>query len=374
MFRFKSLIFGLSALFLAHVAEAQNFVFRNLLINGEALIGNAGTATLTGVNTTATYGADGFAGFANNAGSSVVVGRSTANLPLGFQQAFSLNRTAANTNTTQACLVQEVETAKVKAIAGQNMVLSAYVASGVTFSATSANAQITVIGGTGTDEGLATLLSGWTGATTIVANTLVPTTTTYGRVGVIFNVPTTVTELAVEFCFTPVGTAGATDTLFVTGAQLEVQAGLCPAVPVGTAPVAASAAAVSCASNYDHLSIEIETMRAARYFQQWTETAAGTNNVAVGQSTSTSVAQFTLGLSVPMRVAPTLAFTAGGLKVLVGTTATAITSGPAAVASSQSSYAITFTATTGTSQTLGQAVTLQGSSAGTGIITASARF
>ena len=353
---------------LPDIASAQSFSTpRNLLVNGEALVANTGGVTLTGVNTTATYGADGFAGFANNAAASVVVGRSTSNLPTEFQQAFSLNRTAANASTQQACMVQEIESSKVRTVAGKNMVFTAYLAVGATFSGALSNAQVTVIGGTGSDEGLATLLSGWAGATTIVNNTLVPVTTAYGRVGVLFNIPITVTELAVEVCWTPVGVAGATDTLFMTGAQLEVQGGGCPAVPVGTAPQAASAASVSCASLYEHLNIQTEIFRAARYFQQINEVNAV---IAPCVTTASNVQACMISLSVPMRVAPTVTVVAGGFQMIIdGAAGTAIIT----MAGGTSSITTAIVTAANTTTVAAHGLALRGSLT-TGMIAASARF
>lgn len=326
--RLLSLLAASAALVLPFTAQAQTGFnsFRNLLINGEALIANTGGVTLTGLNTTPTYGADGFAVFSNAAGASVVAGRSTANLPTGFQQAFSLQRTAANANTTQACLVQEIETARIKAVAGQNLTFSFFAAVGATFTGAGSNAQVTVIGGTGTDEGLATLLSGWAGATTIVNNQLVPLTTAFSRQGVTFALPSTVTELAVEVCWTPVGTAsGTTDVLFMTGAQLEVQQGTCPAVP-GSAGYT-SQVAQACASQYEHLAIELEAPRTERYFRQFNEA-----NVQLTGFTCTVTGANTQNcgvlLSPAMRAAPTATITAGGLQMIIdGAAATAIVTG-----------------------------------------------
>lgn len=325
-------------------AQAGQTSYRNLLVNGEASLNNPGTATLTAINTTPTYATDGFAVFSNNASASVVAGRSTANLPTGFAAAFSLNRTAANANLTQACMVQAIETARLLPFAGQNLVLTGFLAAGATFSAAGAQAQITVISGTGTNETLATLLSGWAGATTIVSNQLTPAlTTAFQRVGVVFALPATATELAVEFCFTPVGTAGATDTLFLTGAQLEVAntipgQGQCPAIPVGTAPASFTQASVTCGTNYEHKPIEAEQFLAARYFQGFPEVNAMMAPCAV---TGANLSVCSFPLSPPMRIAPTSSITAGGLQVVIDGAAGAAMTTPATVASTTQACNIT---------------------------------
>jgi hypothetical protein len=363
--RLLSLFAAVAALALPIAGNAQTTGFRNLLVNGEALIANTGTATLTGVNTTPTYGADGFAGYSNNASASVIVGRSTANLPTGFQQAFSLQRTAANTNTTQACLVQEVESARVIPLQGQNVTFSFYGAVGATFSGASSQAQVNVVSGTGTDQGLSSLLSGWTGASTLVSNTAVTLSTAYSRNGVSFTVPTNATELAVQLCWTPVGTAGATDTLFMTGAQLELQLGTCPAVP-GSAGYTAQVAQ-ACASPYEHLPIEEEIARASRYFQQFNEA-----NVTLWPCmvTGSNTQACPITLPVQMRVAPTASISAGGLQMIIdGAAGTAVVSGAGATGTPNVCN-FTFANTT---TAAAHGVSLRGSLT-TGIMACSARF
>lgn len=369
---FKSPIFGalLSALLVVS-ANAQTFQTpRNLLINGEALVANTGTATLTGINTTATYGADGFAVFSNNAGASVVAGRSTANLPSGFQQAFSLQRTAANANLTQACFVQEIESARVIPYQGQVMTFSAYLAVGATYSAAGAIAQYNVIGGTGTDQGLAGLIAGtWTGQSNIVTNTSSGALlTSFGRTGVSFTVPTTVTELAVEICFTPVGTAsGTTDVLFMTGAQLEIQQGNCPAIP--GSPGYAAQVAQACATQYEHKGIEADTQQSARYFQQFNE-ANISSLVGSCIVTGANVQACSIILPTIMRIAPTMTITAGGLQMVIdGAGGVAIVTGAGGTGTT---YMAQWTFANTTSAAV-HSVGLRGTLT-TGILAASARF
>lgn len=332
MRKFRPFLGGLlAALLVAGVSgeaisqTTQQTSYRNLLVNGEATLNNPGTATLTGLNTTATYATDGFAVYSNNAGASVVAGRSTANLPTGFTAAFSLNRTAANANLTQACMVQVVETSRLLPFAGQNLVLTGYLAAGATFSAAGGAAQITVTSGTGTDQGLTGLLAAtWTGQTNIVASQSTGAIgAAFSRVGVVFNLPATATELAVQFCFTPVGTAGATDTLFLTGAQLEVAntapgQGQCPAIPVGAAPTTFTQASVTCGTSYEHKPIEAEISLAQRYFFQ----AAEVNTVMYKcTNTGANVQTCSVPLPVQMRAAPTASITAGGLQMIIDSAA-----------------------------------------------------
>lgn len=369
----KSAIVALVALALPLVANAQTPNPKNLIVNGEALFGQTGTATLTGINTTATYGADGFAVFSNNASASVVAGRSTANLPTGFQQAFSLQRTAANTNTTQACMVQEIESARIIPLQGQQMVFSSYLAVGATYSAAGAIAQYNVIGGTGTDQGLSSLIAAtWTGQANIVTNqSSGALLQSYGRTGVAFTVPATVTELAVEICFTPVGTASSTtDVLFATGAQLEIQQGACPAIP-GSAGYAAQVAQ-ACATQYEHKPIELEGFQVNRYFLQVNEAnVAGLNSSCYVQGANVQVC--VLSLPVPMRIAPVTTITAGGLQMVIdGAAATAIVTGAGTASAANSPFTANWTFANTTTAAV-HSVALRGSLT-TGLLAASARF
>lgn len=234
-------IFSLAAIFMAALlpglAGAQtvptfpSLTFKNLLHNPRMDIYPAGTSTvytsstlsgtLTGLNTTPTYLAARWAVWSNAAGASVTVANTTSNLPTGFSNAVTATRAAANTNTTQVCIGQEIKSSDVIALRGQNVALSAWVQAGGNFSGASSQASFVIFTGTGTDQGLATMLSGWTGAATPVS-TAVTISTTWTRYAVTGTIPSTATEATAAICWTPVGTAGAADAISVTGVQLEV--------------------------------------------------------------------------------------------------------------------------------------------------------
>lgn len=214
----------------AQAPTFPSFTFKNLLHNPRMDIYPATTSnvytsstisgTLTGLNTTPTYHAGRWAVWANAGGASVTVSNTTSNLPTGFANAETVLRAASNTSTQPICIGQQVRSADVIALQGQVVAFSAWIAAGGSFSAASSNVSFNIYTGTGTDQSLATFLSGWTGAATPVSTTQT-ISTTWRRYAVTGTIPSTATELLAAICWTPVGTAGSADSISVTGLQLE---------------------------------------------------------------------------------------------------------------------------------------------------------
>jgi len=193
----------------------------NLLIGGDFSTNpwQRGT-TFTGIATTNTYTADRWFGYAGT-GAAMTVSQSTGIGLAGFTKAARVQRPGANTNTTAHRIAQIVESANTVPMQGQACSLSFYARAGADFSAAGSALSIIVQTGTGTDEGNAALVSGWTGAASPLSTTQA-LTTTWARYT--FSVPVggTATELAVIFGFTPTGTAATNDWFEVTGVQLEI--------------------------------------------------------------------------------------------------------------------------------------------------------
>lgn len=334
--------------------------YRNLLDNGSFNTYQRGTTAVSSINTTATYHADRWAGYANNGSASVTLTNVTSSLPLGFANAEQVQRANSNANLQPIFLVQEISTADVTALQGQNVCLSAYLAAGANFSAASSKITAQVITGTGTDQGLSSLLAAtWTGQATTLNDTSQPLTTTFARftpASWCFAMPTNATEAAVQFGFTPVGTAGANDWFQITGAQLEVVP-LPPAGRTGSVP-----------SVFEQRPPSWEVTKLQRYFWQLTE--ANTPLAATCYVTGSNTQSCVLQNPVVMRSAPTAAVTAGGFQVVIdGAAATAVVSMAAAtgtVNTCQFSLGNTTTAAV-------HAVNLRGSGT-TGKVTCSADF
>jgi hypothetical protein len=204
----------------------------NFLIGGDAgqNLWQRGT---TGPSTTTTYlyNADAWFGWSGTSTAFTVSRDSTAAaLPTGSTYDFKMQRTASQTGVVQTCQSQIVRSLQSTYLAGHTVEFDFNVYTGANFSATSINAYITY--GTGTDDGAQKLAyglnaggggsSGWTGQTNATAGLLSGlTTSTSYRVAAVASLPTTATEVAVSVCFTPVGTAGTTDALYLSNLELR---------------------------------------------------------------------------------------------------------------------------------------------------------
>lgn len=354
---------GAALLVLPGIASAQILagqnepVYKNLLDNGAFNISQRGTTTISSITTTATYLHDRWAATAGTSTSSSIANSTgSPTLPTGFSNAALVQRTAAQTGLVNVCLVQEIPGSDIIPLQGQPVTLSFYLAAGANLSSASGAVVAQVTTGTGADEGLATWITGLTGAASAIptANKTVTPTTGYQRFAVTGTIPTTATEAVVNICFTPVGTAGTTDGIFVTGVQLER----------GTV-----------ATNFESRSVQMELAKAQRYFWQISDPAA---TVVIPSACFVTAANTTVkcGVFLPqqMRVAPatTVTSVAFGIVVTAGTagTCTAI----AATASSNTVNAIGLTCTTGGTIALGSATPLIGAAVASATLKASADF
>jgi hypothetical protein len=89
------------------------------------------------------------------------------------------------------------------------------------FSPASGNITVNLYSGTGTSD-KSGINGAFTGSATPIAATQAITTTLTNYSFSTAVLSSTVTQLALEFAWTPVGTAGATDTLFLTDVQVEI--------------------------------------------------------------------------------------------------------------------------------------------------------
>ena len=291
--------------------------FRNLLDNGAMVIQQRGTGAATAGTTSGcaitSYGADRWCMDVNvtsGAGQLTPI-TSTPSPPPGFTASLKMVRNSGALTQPQ-CTWQALSSADVTGLQGQTVMFSAYVQALAGLAAdqgtSTQTAQLVIITGTGTDQGLGVLRSAvgmtaspaitpaWTGIATLQSTTLaLPATPAWNRYnGAAVTVPTTVTELAVGVCFTPTATgSGSTDGIAFTGAQLEVL-GL-----NATAP-----------SSFEFRSKGVELGKVARYFTALTEPAAGAAVPIVGTAISATVSTSGYTFPVPMDTAPT--FTAYG--------------------------------------------------------------
>jgi hypothetical protein len=258
---------------------------KNALINGGFDVWQRGTSFAV---TSTAYTADRWQGYRFVAGATISrqVTNDTTNLP-NIQYCARVQRNAGNTATDQIWLSQSFETVNTIPFVGKTITLSYYARAGANYSAASNAMSVLLFTGTGTDQ---SINSGYTGsaATLNVSSTL---TTTWQRFSQLITIPTTATELAVQFRHTgPTGTAGANDYFEVTGVQLEL-----------------GSVATSFARNASTFQGELAACQ--RYYQRIN--TVGYQRYVIGQCNATTQALYYIPFSQQMRVNPTSVETTG---------------------------------------------------------------
>lgn len=302
------------------LAAYTNGVFgawRNVLVCGDFATcpWQRGTAASANITNTLTYYADQWWNL-GAAGSSINVTQITTSQTTGQGASLRFQRTAANADTNAICMGQVLETANSYQMQGQVVELSFWAKTGALYSAASSVGTWTIGTGTAANGSAANFAAGtWTGYAAAVAQNFT-LSTTWTRYSAVATIPAAAVQVGIKFCYTPVGTAGATDSVEFAGVQLAIN-------PSANANLGVSGEA------YQMLAFErrpalVETQLAQRYFYRVTE-AAGLQ-IAQGMVSATNVERANLALPVTMRAIPTCTFTAGGLSWDLEGTDTAVTS------------------------------------------------
>ena len=326
--------------------------FRNLIDGGDFSINPfqrnvpglaSGGALATPISSTPSYFADRF--FAAGGASSAILmaAASDACIP-GFNQSLKIYRQAGNASASPIYFGQVIETLDALRCQNQTVTLSFWARAGATYSGGALNVQ--VVYGTGSNQSAASLAaSTWTGQANAISAPQALTTgmTRYQFTGA---VPVAATQLAVLLSFTPSGTAGADDSVYINGVQLEIGAN---------------------ASPFERVDAQVVLEICQRYAWVMAEPAAGVV-VGAGQNTGASAQVFYMATPVQFMKAPTVNAAAGSFKTNQAGTATATTISPGAT---HTVNAISVNANS--SGTAGQATLLQGGG-GAGWILASADF
>lgn len=336
---------------------------RNYLDNGAMNVNQQGTGIQTCGTATApvatAFAADRFfcdVNVVSGAGRSQIITSAPA-LPAGFGNEVSLYRTSGAL-LQPVCIMQALPVARSRALAGQYVLFSAWLANLGALSSAGGAVNFYLISGTASEEGFGTLTASpaitpaWTGLTGgSVANATWNVTTTMTRYDSnALLVPTGVAEVGIEVCFTPGATgAGTTDGIAMTGAQLEVVA----------------TAAVNSPSAFEFHPFSWDLREAQRYFWQLNEPANGAAVNGFGQATGATATSWTLFLPAQMRgTTPVVAIpTTGTFKTNIAGTPTTWVTPTAGVCGS-----LACTITGGNTNTAGQAETLTGGG-GSGVVT-----
>jgi len=185
---------------------------KNAFINGAADIAQRGTTVAA--NAGVIYTLDRW-GYNCTAATTATVSQVSSGLT-SFRYALRFQRTAGTTSTPRVYLGNTVETANAISYAGKVIAFSFYMKTGTNYSGTGVNWSL--LYGTGTDE---SVMNGFTGSTTLLSGTFAANTT-WTRVTGTATLPSTATEFGASFNSDTSGTAGADDSFYITGLQIEM--------------------------------------------------------------------------------------------------------------------------------------------------------
>ena len=200
---------------------------KNKILNSDMSIAQRGTSVSVGSASWSTYTLDRYKCYSGNTATTVSQNTSA---PTGFSYSLKLQRPNGNTGTNGLLIAQIVETANCMSLQGQYVTLSFWVKKGANYSG--GNVGVALLQGTGTDQGGDPY--SWTGLTAPINDTSYSPTTSFVRLSYSTTLPSTAKELAVVLSYTPTGTAGADDALYITGVQLEAGAMTSYAPATGT--------------------------------------------------------------------------------------------------------------------------------------------
>jgi hypothetical protein len=304
---------------------------KNKILNSNFSVWQRGTSFTAG--TVALYTADRWQSYRAVLGSTITrqATNDTTNLP-NIQYCARIARDSGNTSTSQIFYSQSLETVNSIPLAGQTVTATFYARAGANYSMASSALGFQLSSGTGTDQNI---VSGFTGGSNII-NTAFTLTTTWQRFTRTVTVPTNSTQLAFNYYFTPVGTAGANDYFEVTGVQLEASNTASPYAPNGA-------------------TYQAELAACQRYYFRTTANGAGFYMFGTGYSRATTEAVATINFPVPMRTSPTAleqSGTAGDYAILYDNTSVVCTSVPTYIVSNTFIARTVFTA--GAVMTLGR--------------------
>lgn len=196
--------------------------YKNSLLNGGCEVwqrGAGGSASIAIVANTATQVMDGW--FFINAGNTGTVSQ-VAGLTNGSRWACKVQRTAGQTSTNIDRLEHTFWLDKIIPMLGQIVTVSFTAKVGANYSSASNQIGVQLYCGTGTAQ--KRQATGYTGESTPLSNGGISLTTTATQYTVVSSavIPTTTTQMALQFQRAPVGTAGVDDSFTIDDIQIEI--------------------------------------------------------------------------------------------------------------------------------------------------------
>jgi len=242
----------------------------------------------------------------------LTVGYSTSYAPPGSERAVYALRPSGDTYTNdEIVIVQQIESINVLPMRGKKITISFYFSQNAAAMAASANREINIVSGTGADESINSTTLAFTGATTLLNQSITPTsadTPEYFEYTTDIAVPNNASELAVQFRINPLATASSDEISRLGQVKLEIGEAATP---------------------YIERPISEEELLCFRYAWYWAVppwTALGPVRCSSG---STAMPQSPRMFPVPMRVTPTLIHNSSGSVKYVKTDTQAGTDGTA---------------------------------------------
>ena len=271
--------------------QADHDYRRDFVINGGFDVWQRGT-TFNPVSATGTtglnYGADRWQFLQATTSASAFTRQAiTSADPPGFNYYLRVQRANGLTHTTPYTIQTSFESQNIQPIRGKNVTLSFWARRGTNYSSSSNQLEVKIVSGLGTDN----TVSGFTSPSSVTD--LPGLATSWQRYTVVTaaTMPTTTTQLGVQFIFTPTGTAGAADYFDITGVQVEI----------GTAP-----------TDFEIRDAGNELARCQRYYYKTGGFGAGAKSFGGGYANTTTTALVETRFPVTMRVEPSALVLAGG--------------------------------------------------------------
>ena len=313
--------------------------YKNRIINGAMTIWQRGTSITNPTSSGSFYTADRWG--ANRAGdvTGTTISQNTS-VPSGFQYSLKWQRTAGDSSTAGMYLYNSNETFNTVDLAGQAVTISFWAKTGANYS----GGALSIIAnwGTGTDQ----RVYAYTGLTSFI-NTTQTVTSTWTKYSFTGTVGSSSTEVGFYINWTPSGTAGADDSIYITGVQLEKG---------------------STATSFDYRPYGTELQLAQRYYFKVVGSIFPNASFGSGKFTSTTAASIYAAHPVAMRDLPTWSY--GGTVVAEGTSGFAIS----AIAATYPSYYATRLALTVSGATAGHGAIAQISTTSSDYVQASAEL
>jgi hypothetical protein len=203
-----------------YIAAANQFTFRNKLINGAMQVAQRTTAA-----TTVTLNGPGYTTvdrwFSYQNGTAGVQTSQVAPSLSQFQYCLKWGRPSTNTTTGTTVIGQALETVNSIELQNSTVTLSFWAKCGANFSSSGSGIAVQMYTGTGADQSASLMVSGsWTGSATPI-NTSATLTTSWQRFVFTGTTGAGINQAGVYFNWSPTGTAGADDYVYITGLQLE---------------------------------------------------------------------------------------------------------------------------------------------------------